>query len=177
MSTITNEYRKLVAGIRSEWRNCRRETILQKKIAFRFHVLYRCSAGLCKTLDQYDFCSDEEEIRFFRTMKPALLSELAYYQLLYFSVVFCPEVPRMQKAFWQRETERLACFKEKNSAFYEYYTSGRTDMDHEYFLRSRSASNKESGTKYASLIAELWAVERYCAYARRKLSAMQKQIS
>lgn len=176
MSTITNEYRKLVAGIRSEWRASRREIVLQKKIAFRFHVLYRCCARLCKAVDQYDFCSDEEEIRFFRTMKPLLLSEMAYYQLLYFSVVFCPEVPRMQKAFWQKEAERLVCFKEKNSAFYEYYISGRTDMDHEYFLRprSRTASETEAGTKYASLIAELWAVERYCAYARRKLSAHTK---
>jgi hypothetical protein len=175
MWTITNEYRKLVAGIRSEWRACGHETVLQKKIAFRFHVLYRCSARLCKAIGQYEFCSDEEEIRFFRTMKPALLCELAYYQLLYFSVVFCPEVPRMQQAFWQRETERLVCFKEKNSAFYEYYISGRTDMDHEYFLRPRSrGAGPETETKYALLIGELWAVERYCAYARRKLSAHTK---
>jgi hypothetical protein len=175
MSTITNEYRKLVAGIRGEWRACRKETVLQKKIAFRFHVLYRCCDRLCKAIGQYDFCSDEEEICFFRTMKPRLLAEMEYYQLLYFSVVFCPEVPRMQKAFWQRETERLVCFKKKNSAFYEYYISGRTDMDHEYFLRPRSRSaGAEAGTRYASLIGQLWAVERYCAYARRKLSAHTK---
>lgn len=175
MSTITNEYRKLMIGMRSEWRESGRERILQKKIAFRYHLLYRCCARLCKVIDQVGFCSDEEEICFFRTLKPSLLSGLAYYQLLYFSVVFCPEVPRMQQAFWKRETERLDLFREKNSAFYEYHVSGRTDRDHEYFLRPccRSAGD-EAVPRYALLTGELWAVERYCAFARRKLSAHGK---
>lgn len=174
MSTITNEYRKLVAGMQSEWRESRQEIILQKKIALRFHLLYRCCARVGKAIDQYGFCSEEEEIGFFRTMQPALLGRLIYYRLLYFSAVFCPEVPRMQKDFWQREAERLALFRERNSVFYEYYISGRTDRDREYFLRlqSRSACGPEMETGYASLTGELWAVERYCAYARRKLSAL-----
>lgn len=87
------------------------------------------------------FSSDDEEIDFFKTIKPQLLGKLIYYNKV-FKIETCCPVPggKMYFKYFSNEIQELKQeFKEHiyNSDFYRYYRSGRTDMDHMFFQRGK----------------------------------------
>lgn len=83
------------------------------------------------------FMSSEEEIDFFRRIKPTLLGKLIYYNKVYRIEASCPvDRGKMYENFYseqfrglKKEFEEHIC----NSDFYRYYRSGRTDLDAIYF--------------------------------------------
>ena len=92
-----------------------------------------------KQIAENGFKNDEEEIQFFRTIKPQILGKLIYYNKVYRFETTCPvsngkmyfSYFSMQFANLKREYIEHIC----NSDFYRYYRSGRTDRDDTYFKR------------------------------------------
>lgn len=85
------------------------------------------------------FKTDEEEINFFRNIKPQILGKLIYYNKVYRIETTCPvKSGKMYYTFFSSQLETLKreyiehiC----NTDFYRYYRSGRTDRDYTYFKR------------------------------------------
>jgi len=94
-----------------------------------------------------EFESNKEEIYFFRNIKPLFVSQIEYYDLLYYLEVFKPNNGDLFPAFLQRENSRLPRFIESNKEFYEYYKTGQTDKDENYFLRNRNVPGDISNYK------------------------------
>lgn len=92
-----------------------------------------------KQIIENGFKTDEEEIRFFRTIKPQILGKLIYYNKIYRIETMCPVTTgniyecyfSTQLANLKREYTEHIC----NSDFYRYYRSGRIDRDQIYFKR------------------------------------------
>ena len=92
-----------------------------------------------KYLTEEGFKNDEEEIHFFRCIKPQILGKLIYYNKIYRIETTCPvSNGKMyysyfsgQRANLKREYIEHLC----SSDFYRYYRSGRTDRDDTYFKR------------------------------------------
>jgi len=84
----------------------------------------------------YKFASDQEEVRFFKEIKPVLLSQHYYYkkkfEILLFDS-FGDRDSRMQN--YSRILRRLQRFACKHEAFYKYCMSGASDRDILYFTR------------------------------------------
>jgi RteC protein len=119
----------------------------------------------------YEFESIEEEVWFFKVVKPQFTSELEYYGLLYHSALFCPPELKAQRKFWIKESKRLEEFKAKNKTFYLYHISGYTLGDKEFFTREHGIEKEEeiddynneprARSAYDQLVAMLIALERY----------------
>ena len=92
-----------------------------------------------KYLIEEGFKNDEEEIHFFRCIKPQILGKLIYYNKIYRIETTCPV--SNGKMYYSYFSGQLANLKREyiehlcNSDFYRYYRSGRTDRDDNYFKR------------------------------------------
>ena len=92
-----------------------------------------------KYLTEEGFKNDEEEIHFFRSIKPQILGKLIYYNKIYRIETTCPV--SNGKMYYSYFSGQLANLKREyiehlcSSDFYRYYRSGRTDRDDTYFKR------------------------------------------
>lgn len=92
-----------------------------------------------KIVTEEGFKDDEEEIHFFRIIKPQILGKLIYYNKVYRIETTCPV--SNGKMYYSYFSGQLANLKREyidhicNSDFYRYYRSGRTDRDDIFFKR------------------------------------------
>ncbi len=88
-------------------------------------------------ISENGFSNDNEEIEFFKTIKPQILGKLFYYNKVFRIETSSPVMNgKMYFKHFSNELQELKQeFKEHsyNSDFYRYYRSGRTDMDHIFF--------------------------------------------
>ncbi|MDY3316403.1 RteC domain-containing protein [Riemerella anatipestifer] len=86
------------------------------------------------------FNDKQEEIHFFRNIKPHIYGKLMYYNRIYKMEIIRPTTKgKIYEDYFTKEKKRLKSRHNhflKTNAFYTYYYSGRTDEDHKYFLRS-----------------------------------------
>lgn len=84
------------------------------------------------------FANKEEEILFFKQIKPNILGKLIYYNKVYRIETACPaDNGSLNHNYYTLQLRKLTKeYKEHigNSAFYRYYRSGRCDRDDEYFM-------------------------------------------
>ncbi len=85
------------------------------------------------------FKTQEEEIYFFKKIKPQILGKLIYYNKIYRIEMTCPfHDGKMYYNFFSKQLVHLKReFMEHicSSDFYKYYRSGREDRDETYFKR------------------------------------------
>jgi hypothetical protein len=88
-----------------------------------------------KLLD-YRFVNEEEEIRFFKELKPQLSSKLVYYSEIYKIETKRPTGSDLtQKNYILDELDKIKDYFDNNLDFYQYYRAERTHLDRFYFLR------------------------------------------
>lgn len=87
---------------------------------------------------QYQFQNEEEEIRFFKQIKPQFTSKLIYYNEIYTIETNCPfgTVKEVRK-YLNKQLEKLKVFYQDNADFYKYYKKGNCYLDQHYFLRDK----------------------------------------
>jgi hypothetical protein len=144
-----------------------------------YQVCSNCWYAVKRKLASYEFDTREDEINYFRNIKPKITSEIEYYNLLYHASLFYPPDIRALKRFWMREGERLNKFTNENKDFLHYYRSGLTHKDHLYFVRANNKNlesmkckpfgvNSFTSTSHDCLIAYFLALEKYTAYVNKK---------
>lgn len=86
----------------------------------------------------YSFKNKEEEIHFFKDIKPQFFSLLIYYVEVYNIEMKIPTGSIHDKRHYlSRVQNRIKYFFDMNLDFYQYYRSGSTHLDHLYFLRGK----------------------------------------
>lgn len=139
-----------------------------------------------KLLEQ-GFENDEDEICFFKEMKPQILS-----QLLYFNKIYTIELKRpngsniIQKNYYERELDSLTFFFNKNLDFYQYYRSNAIHFDDYYFRRgklnlrlgidsSQFINDTTFSTGYDYKVAKILSNEMLRIYPNKKLQQIDTQ--
>ena len=88
------------------------------------------------------FTSKEDEILFFKQIKPTVLGKLIYYNKVFRIETACPvsngNIYENYFAMHLRELKQEYREHVCNSDFYRYYRSGRTDRDEQYFTLATS---------------------------------------
>lgn len=132
---------------------------------------------------QYTFVNDQEEIKFFKEIKPVLLSQHIYYkkkfEILLFDS-FRDRKSRMDNYF--RILRKLQHFAYKNQAFYEYCMSGSSYLDVQYFTRHSTrylpvGTDETFSTLYDVKLAKILAhelVKEFILSAIRKVESNPK---
>jgi hypothetical protein len=176
MSVIQTESLKFLQLSAKQLEECLQVQPFERAVECAFSSLKTCWSQLKKVVVNNEFESEEEEIHFFKVLKPKLIAELEYYGLVYHSILFCPPDAEQKLLFWQREADRLQEFKIMYSEFYSYYVSGSTHHDTCYFKRkrvhpqNREHSESKAKTTHDHLVSKLLAFEKYADYALSHLS-------
>lgn len=87
---------------------------------------------------QKGFRSRQEELNFFKKIKPEIESKLKYYHYLYEfekGKPFCGE--KLKLKYFEGELVKINKFISSNQEFYTYYKSGSTHFDEIYFVRDK----------------------------------------
>lgn len=87
---------------------------------------------------EYSFKSEEEEILFFKEIKPGILSQLIYYVKLNNVESKRPMGSfEIQQSYLIHELEKLTSFFNTHLEFYRYYRMNSTFLDDKFFVRGR----------------------------------------
>ena len=91
---------------------------------------------LKKLVHQHAFTDKEEEIFFFKRIKPKFSSKLIYYTRVLNIEIKRPIGSEVcEKSYLIKQLDRLKDFFDNNIVFYEYHRFGATHLDEKYFLR------------------------------------------
>jgi ribosome-associated translation inhibitor RaiA len=105
---------------------------------------YKASIILCKKamaklksyISSYSFESVDDEIHFFKEVKPMFYSKYIYFISVYNFLMKRPTGAEDHlKEYINSELADLKRYFDHNAAFYQYYRSGSTQMDQVYFTR------------------------------------------
>lgn len=103
------------------------------KTKMQIHIVQTYLSDLKEHIQKRGFQSIEEEINFFKNEKPKMLG-----LLLYFAHIHKIESKRpsfLVEEYLTKELLKLKIPMEEQKAFYEYYHSNATSLDHIYFVR------------------------------------------
>lgn len=82
------------------------------------------------------FDKPEDEIHFFKELKPKIVSKLIYYNAIYKIETRRPYGgERSIKKYLNNELSKLKRFFDNNLEFYKYYRTNSSYLDHKYFIR------------------------------------------
>lgn len=100
---------------------------------------------------QYKFCGGQEEIMFFKEIKPMFTSRYCYYESV-FEIKVCEPIGSIKtwKEYYQQRLEQLQKFVNDNREFYNYYLSDSTQWDDKYFTRSNQSLNPELDSQFTT---------------------------
>lgn len=89
-------------------------------------------------IQKLNFKSDEEEIQFFKEIKPQFTSKIIYYNTIYNIEMKKPNGgTRVLKKYYNNELIKLKAFFDNELEFYKYYRTGNIYLDYKYFLRGK----------------------------------------
>lgn len=84
------------------------------------------------------FLNIDEEINFFKRLKPNIVSKLIYYNAIYKIETKKPYGgEKAIKKYLNNEISKLKRFFDNNLEFYKYYRTNSTYLDHKYFVRGK----------------------------------------
>jgi hypothetical protein len=87
----------------------------------------------------YKFADAQEEVKFFKEIKPVLLCQYIYYKKKFQIILFDSFRDRKSRMDnYYKVLRKLQHFAYKNQSFYEYCMSGATYLDQQYFLRNNA---------------------------------------
>lgn len=122
-----------------------------KKSLEASHVLAGAFDQLKAFILLYQFKEEEEEITFFKEIKPKLCYRLIYYRKLYNIEMNRPAGVDKQKEYLSEELNEINKYNFKRLDFIRYYRSGATHLDSLYFLRGRTDTEQYLETFYYEL--------------------------
>jgi hypothetical protein len=145
-----------------------------------FGVANRYWNSVKERLKMHTFRNEENEIEFFKILKPKFTSEIEYYSLIYHCLLFQPPDLIQAIEFLGRESKRLEKFEEDNHTFIECYINDCCGLNRYYFLRKYyicrnepEAKMHDAGTDAVTngdpLAATLFALKRYESFVKERL--------
>lgn len=101
-------------------------------------VTIKSKDNLRALIQKYSFKSREEEIYFFKEIKPQFLSKFIYYNAIYKIETKKPYGGyRILKKYYNNELSKIKRYFDNNLDFYRYYRTGSTYLDYKYFVRGK----------------------------------------
>lgn len=83
------------------------------------------------------FKNKQEEIHFFKHIKPHFIAKLIYYNAVYKIESKKPNETKSAKKFFETELKKLKKFFDNNLEFYKYYRTNNTFIDDQLFVRGK----------------------------------------
>lgn len=109
-----------------------------KKCEQAITIILESINELKKATIKSNFKSQNEEIQFFKDIKPKFTSKLIYYNTIFKIETKKPHGgERILKKYLNNELDKLKRYFDNNLDFYKYYRTGSNYLDHKYFSRGK----------------------------------------
>jgi hypothetical protein len=144
---------------------------------------------LQREVEQHGFADQDDEIHFFKNIKPALYSQLIYYHKVYNVEIACPVgLPNDIKSYFEKEIEQINSFFEEHKFFYSYARHSETLLDDKLFLRNNDSAflplkiydihaSPDFSTRYDYIFSRMKANEMLLNFLQKKLNQINRQAS
>ncbi|WP_214226632.1 RteC domain-containing protein [Pedobacter sp. B4-66] len=147
-----------------------------------FYEVEGAMTKLKEYITSYAFKNIEEEIKFFKELKPEFQKELIFYEeILYIESGKPVGSEKARKRYLEQLLNRIQGYCDKNKYFYNYYRSGETAYDKHYFVRnairiplvpvSYSDIDSSFSTPYSYKLAKLQAMDKLMNHIKSSLKA------
>jgi hypothetical protein len=173
---------------------CELETELQK-ISFDYdnpismsdksiEIVVRYLQNLKNYILENEFHSQEDEIHFFKCIKPTFTSKLIYYSKIRKLESYKPlGSKRVQREYLDHELHKLNIYFSENTEFYNYYRLGGKSFDRKIFLRNSEEIDYNLDVYYHELdhrfctthdfkVAMILANEKFQWYIENKIDSL-----
>lgn len=149
--------------------------------------LEKCLADIREKFLSQKNIREEDEINFFKEVKPEILGFVLYFNKIHTIELKCPNGSNGTLAeYYQKELDSLTFFFERNLDFYQYYRSKATHLDEHYFIRYKRCHqlgldsihyiiDSEFSTGYDYKVAKILCNEMLRIYLNKKMHALDKQ--
>ena len=133
----------------------------------------------------HTFGSDEEEIHYFKVLKPQITSHLIYHLRVYHVETKKPQGSNhAKKSYFLSELDHIQTYFSDNLEFVQYYRANESYLDHIYFLRNKLNFKKTTdifsieldqtqGTDYDYRLACIQANERLQTYLCDEMALLE----
>ena len=128
---------------------------------------------------EHGFDGDEDEIDFFKNVKPLFLHHLQLSVLLSAALLSLPHKPDLVRRYWLYESRRFPRFLEHHAEFVEYYEAGLRLIDPAFFLRRhrvnanlaivRFDTDPDWNTQHDATVCSYLALQRYHELVKEQL--------
>jgi hypothetical protein len=176
-----NLYKQLQRDMENDiQRTCLLELTEESVAECCFRIAFQYLVKLREMILKGSFDNKQEEICFFKKIKPLFSAQVEYFSLMHNALLFeQDELPENKSSFWQKELKRLERFSESNRQFISYFRNGETYMDLEFFVRNPIGDIDYYDASFATLndglAATLLAEEMYHVYVKGKLNVFPIQ--
>ena len=127
LSELTNDLQKIAVTSENKVQQAERS----------FNAAEKAISRMREFIANYTFKSLDEEIKFFKEIKPEFQKELIYNEEILFLESRCPVGShKARKIFIDSTLNRIQSYFERNNYIYNYCRSGETSFDTLYFVRS-----------------------------------------
>ncbi|WP_445737614.1 RteC domain-containing protein [Mariniflexile sp.] len=109
-----------------------------KKCEKAIEISIKSKENLRVLIQKSNFKTLEEEIHFFKEIKPQFTSKIIYYNTIFNIEMKKPNGGiRVLKKYYNNELIKLKAFFDNELEFYKYYRTGNIYLDYKYFLRGK----------------------------------------
>ncbi len=134
-----------------------------------------------KSMIDYPFQDTDEEILFFKKLKPLFTNEIIYFKWTHKAIVRCPKERNRTIAFYEDELSSLKKIFVQHKDFYTYYVSGDSNKDLQYFTKGISPifcdfdclpieTELSISSEYDMVVAYILAYKKFKEFIRQKLA-------
>ncbi|EFS30150.1 RteC domain-containing protein [Bacteroides sp. D2] len=127
----------IISQINTEIENvCMNSDVSSDKALYMLNFIRPLFERLREFIHEYTFQDANEEISFFKNIKPFILSKLIYFNDIYTLELRKPNGSKdVLKEYYKKKQTTITEFCNNNLDFYQYYRSKATHLDKYYFLR------------------------------------------
>lgn len=101
-----------------------------------YYAVYEHLKELNTFAKEYDFKNEEEEVKFFKEIKPSFLKEAIFFDALFgVESTKPPSSPEVQKNYYREHIDRFCRYFEQNQELYLYYRLDHSHLDPVMFVR------------------------------------------
>ena len=150
----------------------------KKWIEWGFSITTKAWFSIQDKINGYQFADQQEEIGFYKNLKPKFIGLIDFFTLLYKSALFQPDDTAAKKDYWKRELDTCKNFLIKHQPFCRYYEQGDTGMDHIYFAQENNQQPLLLGinenhwhaiSSYSHLLGRVISIKKYQSYVQEKI--------
>lgn len=130
---------KLLSGLEEQLSSLEQEyDVILKRSELSFLTCKKMIESLKAIILKHKFKNEEEEIKFFKEVKPLFTSRQVYHLMVYNIETRKPNGGKeILKKYYAKELEKLKHYFDYNIDFYKYHRAGATFLDRQYFIRNK----------------------------------------